>query len=186
VDLDFAPQGATSSGNATKYATAAGSLHGAASGNLLVSDGSGNVGDSGISDGFTTTPYVPQVIGVVDINNKNTSIGSMNIVLSTPATGVYNVGGALYGWTAGVGCSGTPASVKVTISWIQDDSTSVSVSFTSVPFPITSPLPANQLSMNLIISAKTGTSIQYSTTFTAGTCITAQPTYALRLRAIRE
>lgn len=64
VDLDFAPQGTTSSGNSTTYATAAASVATAAAGTVACADGAGNVTTSNCAtvaasgQGWTMLPTV--------------------------------------------------------------------------------------------------------------------------------
>jgi hypothetical protein len=111
VDLDFAPQGTASSGNATTYATAATSLTIAPSSNLLSSDGIGNVQDSGVNGNFATAAWVPQVVGVY--NNAAPLSGNVSSNINTAdIAGQYTISAYINQRT----CSGAAAgSVNVNV-----------------------------------------------------------------------
>ncbi|MGA7220400.1 MAG: hypothetical protein WBX38_18945 [Candidatus Sulfotelmatobacter sp.] len=84
VDLDFSDQGVGSSGTSTIYATADTTVGMAPAGGVLVTDSSGDAHNSGITDGFTTTPYIPQVTGAVNVTNTNAAVAATAIYPSAP------------------------------------------------------------------------------------------------------
>jgi hypothetical protein len=98
VDLDFSDQGVTTSGTTTTYATAATSLTTAPAGNLLASDGQGNISDSGVNDGFTAVPFVSQVVGIYNATSKTGNVtqtlysnsGSYELIVYTSQSAAAN------------------------------------------------------------------------------------------------
>lgn len=170
VDLDFAPQGTTSSGSGTTYATAAASLATAPSGNLLASDGSGNVGSSGVSDGFTATPYVPQVVAVYNATGRTGSITSTPI--ASGAQGQYSV--AVYiNLTAA--CT-TPGSGSLTPSVTYTDTNGTfTKSSAAIPMGAIGTLPANNNATVGLWSVSSPGTISVAVAYVA--CTAGPPTY---------
>ena len=168
VDLDFAPQGTTSSGNATTYATANASLGSAAAGNLLASDGSGNLGSSGVSDGFTTTPYVAQVVAVDNATGQTGSIG--NTQIASGAQGQYSLTVYLNLTAVCTNASGGSLAPKVIYT---DSNGSVTKSFATIN--ALGSLPANNTATVSLWSVASPGTISVAVTYTA--CTTGSPTY---------
>lgn len=114
-------------------------------------------------------------------NPGSSSIASTALIPASAIGQIQRVSFYLYQVGAGNGCTGN-AGVTATFSWTDLNSTAQSV--TSASVSMGNALGAGDFLQNqYMVSAKSGTTLNYSTTFTNGTGCTTQPTYQLLMRA---
>jgi hypothetical protein len=120
---------------------------------------------------------VPSILGVANVTGSSATIGTTNLVASTPAAGHYRI---QFYVDQGTACSNaTAGSVLTTISWT--DATAARVNTNNMLFTTsgstTGPAGTAWVASTINVWAASASAITYATTYTA--CTTGTATYDL-------